>query len=93
MAEIAVNITFSHDEVNEKIPYALICDVRYGHTWNNGKIQREFEQKFTAEEREEAEKIFRLAHKWHITSGVPNQVVMPVKTFMLWLRLAEFCAG
>lgn len=92
MAEINLNITLSHDEVNQKIPYALICDVRYGSRWNTGKNKREYEKSFTVEEREEAEKIFRQAYKWHITSGVPDNVTMSMRTFALWLKLGEFCA-
>lgn len=92
MAKIDFIITFSSDEVNQKIPYALICQVRYGSMWNVSKNQREYEKKFTEEEREEAETIFRQAHKWYTTSGVPNQVSMLMRTFVLWLKLGEFCA-
>ena len=93
MAKIDFIITFSSNEVNQKIPYALICQARYGSMWNTSKTQREYERKFTEEEREESETIFRQAHKWYITSGVPNQVSMPMKTFILWLKLVEFCVG
>ena len=92
MAEINLSVTLSSDEVNQKIPYVLICDVRHGSGWNTGKNKREYEKKFTEEEREEAEKIFRQAYKWRITSGVPDSVTMPMRTFALWVKLGEFCA-
>ena len=93
MAEINLSITLSSDEVNQKIPYVLICEVRHGSRWNTGKMKCEYEKNFTKEERDEAEKIFRQAYKWHITSGVPSQVSMPMRTFALWMKIGEFCSS
>ena len=93
MATININITLDRDEINEKIPFALICEVRYGNKWNSSKTKREYEQKFSTEEREEADNLFKLSHKWYLVSGVPERVTMPISTLSLWMKLAEFCIG
>ena len=33
-----------------------------------------------------------IAHKWYLVTGVPEKVRMSYDNYLLWQRLAEFCA-
>ena len=91
--EVEMRIKLTRDEVNELIPYALICEGRYGSLWDTRKVRNRWREEFDEETREAAEPLFRLAHKWYLTSGVPDVVEMSGRTWALWLRLAEFFGG
>lgn len=91
--DVEIRIKLTHDEVNEKIPYPVICETRWGSTWDTRKVRTRWLEEFDEETREEAEKLFRLAHKWYLTTGVPDEVEMSGRVFALWLRLGEFCGG
>ena len=90
---VEIRIKLTRDEVNEKIPYPVICETRYGSTWDTRKVRNRWREEFDEETRAEAEALFRLAHKWYLTTGVPDEVEMSGRTFALWLRLGEFCGG
>lgn len=87
-----ISIIMSRDEVIAQIPYALICETRESARWTGRKLAECFACEFTPEERAEAATLFSLAHKWHLKTGVPEEVRMTAKTMALWLRLAQFCA-
>ena len=86
-------ITLTHDEVNEKIPYALICEMRYGAQWDTGRRRRAWLAQFTEAEREAAGKLFKQAHTWYLVKGVPDEVKMRANTLALWMKLGEFCGS
>lgn len=86
-------ITLTHDEVNEKIPYAMICEMRYGARWETGRRRRAWLAQFTEAEREAAGKLFKQAHTWYLVKGVPDEVKMRVTTLALWMKLGEFCGS
>lgn len=91
--DVEIRVKLTHDEVNEKIPYAVICETRYGAAWGTRKVRQRWMTEFDEKTREEAEALFRLAHKWYLTTGVPDVVEMSGRTLALWLRLGEFCGG
>ena len=88
-----LKFVFSHDEINEQIPYPLICETRYGAKWDITKNQRRFENEFTEEEREHAKKLFILSHIWYLKRGVPEEVEMTQFDYDLWAKLATFCGS
>ena len=88
-----VYLALTRDEVNQKIPYGLICAARYSCQWDTGRRRREWMTQFTEEERAVVSRLFRKAHEWTLTRGVPDEVKMATKTFALWLKLGAFCAS
>ena len=48
-------VELSHDEVVKKIPYAVICEGRYGKDWDTGRRKRLWKEQFTEEEQKAAE--------------------------------------
>lgn len=93
MASVKINIVLSRDEVNSNIPYALICETRYGSLWETGRRRRRWLAEFTEAERETASRLFKLSHTWYLVKGVPDEVRMHHSTYALWLKLADFCAS
>ena len=92
MPKITLELTFTSEEIHDKIPYAVICDVLHGHVMT-GSERRRFERMFSEEDKEEIEKIKKKAYKWRITTGVPDEVTMTLHEYNLWQMLAEFCIG
>lgn len=90
---VEIRIKLTHDEVNEKIPYPVICETRWGSAWDTRAVRNRWREEFDEETREEAEALFQQARRWHLTTGVPDEVSMSGRTFALWLRLGEFCGG
>ena len=88
---VEIRIKLTRYEVNEMIPYSAICETRYGSLWDTRKVRNRWREKFDEETQTEAEVLFRMAHKWYQTKGVPDEVEMSGRTFALWLRLGEFC--
>ena len=91
MAEVFIH--FTHDEIQKKIPYGLICETSEGSAWRTGRRRRRWLLEFTASEREACTRLFRQAHSWYLTKGVPDEVMMSVKTYGLWQKLGDFCAS
>lgn len=88
--EVEIRIKLTRDEVNEQIPYPVICQGRYGSLWDTRKVRNRWREEFDEETREAAESLFRQAHRWYLTTGVPDVVEMPGRTLALWIRLGEF---
>jgi len=88
---VEIRVKLTREEVQEKIPYPVICETRYGAMWDTRKVRQRWLAEFDEETRAEAESLFRLAHKWYLVAGVPDVVEMSGRTLALWLRLGEFC--
>lgn len=86
-------LVLSREEVRREIPYALICETREGSIWNTGRRRRIWKDMFTKSEKEAATRLFRTAHLWHLTTGVPEEVTMTMSTIRLWHKLGKFCAA
>ena len=87
---VEIRIKLTHDEVNDKIPYPVICESRFGSCWDTRKVRNRWQEEFDEETRAEAEVLFRQARSWYLGAGVPDEVEMSGRTFALWLRLGEF---
>ena len=86
-------LTLTHDEIQRTIPYAMICETRFGRYWETGKRLTRWRAEFTPRERVDAEKLFRLAYAWYLKTGVPESVEMTAQTLALWKRIETFCAS
>ena len=86
-------LEFDRDEINSTIPYAFICETRFGSVWNTSRRRRKWVEEFTENERDLASKLFVQAYRWYLTTGVPDSVKMRSTTYDLWGRLAAFCAS
>ena len=92
MLQVRLTVYLDREDINQKIPYAMICETRYGARWDTNKRKHTWMKQFTSEERDRAWKMFMTAHKWYF-KGVPDEVEMDASTYMLWLRLADYCAS
>ena len=91
--EARIYVTLSHDEVNRNIPYAVVCEARYGSRWDRTSRRKRWLSEFSEQERAAAHDLFVMAHKWYLKTGVPDTVKMSARTLALWLKLGEFCAS
>jgi len=91
---VKVMIHLTRDEVNEKIPYMLVCETTSCSAWNTRRVRTAFHEMFTEKEREDLKKLRMLAHSWALVKGIPNEGVdMSAETMSLWMRFGEFCAS
>ena len=88
-----IYIVLSQDEVHRKIPYAVICETRYGSRWDTSRRRRRWTTEFTEAERKAAAELFPRAHNYYVGKGVPNEVRMKPETLYLWQKLGDFCAS
>lgn len=87
-------IEFSHDEIQNGIPYQIIAETTSRSIWDTGRRKRLMSQLFSEAERRHIAEIRRQAHMWALVKGVPmNGVKMTISTYQLWHKLAEFCAS
>lgn len=84
-------LELSHDDIQRQIPYAVICETRYGRAWETGKRRRRWLAEFSEQERKAASKLFSQAHQWYLRTGVPEKIVMSTSTYALWQKLGAFC--
>lgn len=75
-------VTLTHEEAQSYLAYALICETMEGAFWNSGRRRRLYSKTFTE----------ATAHKWCLVTGVPEKVRMRYSTYLLWQKLAMFCA-
>lgn len=84
-------IVLDREEIKERIPYAMICETRYGMGWGTMRRKRRWKEEFSEKERDACRKLFALAYSWYLVKGVPDEVKMNVNTLALWEKLGEFC--
>lgn len=88
-----IMLVLSREEVLGSIAYPLICETMCGAAWQTGKRRRRWAAEFTEAERDACSKLKAQAYKWHLTTGVPDEVTMSMKTYDLWKKLEAFCAS
>jgi hypothetical protein len=84
-------IALNHDEIQERIPYAIVAETMSSAVWGTGKRKRLMKQWFTEAEIEAIYRLHKQAHSWYCVKGVPEEVKMSVNTYNLWQKLANFC--
>lgn len=87
---MTIEMIFTKEEIKENIPYEIICLVRYGSIWNTMKRKIRWDNEFSNDEREEAERIFRQTYNWFV-KGIPDNVRMDFSTYKLCEKIARFC--
>lgn len=90
---VRMYLEMERDEIQEKLPYGVICEAKEGSRWNTMRRKRRWAKEFSEQEREAAGEIFRKAHSWMLVKGVPDKVKMTLSTYSLWQKLGEFCAS
>lgn len=88
-----IAITLNHDEVAKTIPYAMICETRFGKSWDTMRRKRRWVEEFSENERKACRRLFDLSRIWYLVKGVPEEVKMSPSTYELWGKLADFCAS
>lgn len=88
-----IMIVLSREEVQRDIAYGMICQTMFGASWDTGRRRRRWAEEFTEAERDACSRLKNQAHRWYLTTGIPETVTMSLKTFALWQKLAEFCAS
>lgn len=66
-------IELTHDDVQNELAYALICETMEGAYWNSGRRRRMFSKAFTRSEQQRISNIKAKAHKWYLVTGVPEK--------------------
>lgn len=89
----SIMLVLSSEEVQRTIPYALICETMYGATWETGTRRRRWAAEFTESERNACYKLRAQAHRWYLSTGIPDEVTMALSTMNLWQKLGAFCAS
>ena len=62
MARCVTYLVLTSDEVNLRIPYALVCMTRFGAHWETGRRRRRWLEEFTEQERESATRPVSYTH-------------------------------
>lgn len=86
------NDGYIDEEAQSYLAYALICETMEGAFWNSGRRRRLYSKTFTEAEQRQIPRIKATAHKWCLVTGVPEKVRMRYSTYLLWQKLAMFCA-
>lgn len=88
-----IEYVFTHAEIQQHLPYAVICETREGSRWDTMRRRRMWNAEFSDSEKKAATAIFRQARNWYLVKGAPDSVRMSGKTLGLWLKLGNFCAS
>lgn len=86
-------LILSREEARDSIPYQVVLEAREGSRWDTAHRRRRWKEEFTEAERKAAARLFSLARRWTLTTGVPNTIEMTTDTMLLWEKLGAFCAS
>ena len=86
-----IMVELSREEIQQQIPYLLICETTSRSVWNAGKRKRLWKQRFTESEQIACNRLIAQSKQWGLRTGVPDKIVMCLRTIDLWNRLAGFC--
>lgn len=85
-------LSFSREEIQKEIPYAIVAETMSRSVWNTGRRKQLMKEHFIEPEIDIINRLGRQAHRWHLTTGVPEELKLTLHTFEMWQRLANFCA-
>jgi len=86
MAQMSVE--YSRDEINQKIPYAIIVEGR--EKKNYGRVKREYLKEFNIKERQTIGVYYNIFYKWYLVKGVPDSYHFTIKNLQLLDRAGNF---
>lgn len=84
-------ISLNRDEIQERIPYAIVAETMSSAVWNTSKRKRLMKKYFTESEISAIYRLHAQAYAWYLRTGVPDEVKMTFNTYCLWQKLANFC--
>ena len=87
-----IQITFTRDEINASLPYQIVAETMGGASWDTRKRRKLQSEMFTESEIGQLENLYKLAKKWYLIKGVPDEVIMMYDTAILFKKLGNFCA-
>jgi hypothetical protein len=88
---MTVMVELSREELQQRIPYALICETRYGSRWDTFTRRRKWKAATDEAARRRLARLFKKAHEWTLTRGVPDTYRMRMNELSDWDFLASFC--
>lgn len=86
-----IELILTKEEINQSIPYNMICQTRYGSIWDTMRRKLRWNAEFSDDEKSKAEKIFRQTHNWSVGNGIPDTVRMHLSEIKLWNKIEMFC--
>lgn len=86
-------ITLTRDEIQNSIPYPVIAEVVCGSRWDTGRTKRLLKEEFSEEEMAKIKPMYAQARKWHLVTGVPEEIQIKATELFLWQKLAAFCCS
>lgn len=81
---------FNHDELIA-LQSAIIVEM-WDRVLGTGTGKRKFNAEFNAEEREFIKKYYKIFHKWHMGTGIPQKHEMTISGYELIRRAVKFFA-
>ena len=84
-------LVLDRDEINQRIPYAVVCEGMSSSRWNTGKRKQLMKQRFTETEIDAIYRMHKQARSWYLVKGVPDELRIMPHTLALWQKLAAFC--
>ena len=81
--------TLDHEEINQKIPYALIYE-GYERIKRGGKALREYKSTFSVDERKEVYQWIKKFYRWYLVVGAPQELTIKNEDIELIERMALF---
>lgn len=89
--KIETRLVLNRDEINQRIPYAVVCEGMSSARWNTGRRKRLMKQYFTETEIDAIYRMRKQAHSWCLVKGVPEELRITPHILALWNKLAAFC--
>lgn len=89
--KVETYLVLNRDEINQQIPYAIVCETMSGARWHTGKRKRLMKLTFTEAEINAINRLHRQAYSWYLVKGVPEELRITPHILALWHKLAEFC--
>ena len=89
--KVETYLVLNRDEINQRIPYGVVCVGMSSARWNTGKRKRLMKQYFTQTEIDAIYRLHKQARTWYLIKGVPEELRITPHILALWHRLAAFC--
>lgn len=89
--KVETYLVLDREEIQNQIPYAVVCETMGSVRWGTGKRKRLMKQWFTETEIDAIYRMHKQARTWHLIKGVPDELRITPHVLALWHKLADFC--
>lgn len=89
--KVETYIILNRDEINKRIPYAIVAETMSGARWGTGRRKRLMKERFTKSEIDAIYRMHKQAYSWCLIKGVPEELKITPHILLLWHKLAAFC--